>query len=192
MDADGIIKLGPAGEFSGKLFDDKGRTDIAQIFIWHDESRICGIQFQYVENENLVLGELHGATSTWTFDSVQLKYPSEYVTSISGHYSDYERCITELNICTNKIRYGSFGCTKYPYPRKDDLEFHFKMGLGHQFHGFYGSVADDGDDRLMSIGVYFKPATTLGALTGKRKANHCLSNDSDKANGRCSPSYGSD
>ncbi|KAG8372863.1 hypothetical protein BUALT_Bualt12G0111200 [Buddleja alternifolia] len=169
MDNSSFIKIGSGGNKNGKVWDERGKNTIVQIFIWHNE-KINSIQFQYAENGTLVLSGRHGSTSydTPKFDVVELNYPSEYITWISGHtgsttsyYSDDRLC--SITFGTNHGQYGPFGrfnSSGFGRSNSFDKEFTFRLGgnCHCQFGGFYGT--SDGN-AVTSIGVYLKPNTTL-------------------------------
>lgn len=68
-DAATYIKVGPLGNKSGTEWEEKGHGNIVQIFISH-EDEINSLQFQYLENEGLVLSPLHGSNEGFNYDAV--------------------------------------------------------------------------------------------------------------------------
>ncbi|KAH7842708.1 hypothetical protein Vadar_008293 [Vaccinium darrowii] len=67
-------------------------------------------------------------------EQVRLRYPSEFVTGISGYYSPGR--IISLAFITNKGTYGPFGgCAG-----KNDTAFEYKLGEDNTFEGFHGTV----------------------------------------------------
>ncbi|XP_073135335.1 inactive protein RESTRICTED TEV MOVEMENT 1-like isoform X2 [Henckelia pumila] len=160
MDDSGYIKIGAVGSKSGTAWDEKGRTKIVQIFVSHDEE-INSIQFQYAENGSLVLSDSFGHNEGYKFDVVTLNYPSEYITSVSGHKSYNNGRLNSLTFGTNKGEYGPYGRSS-----SHDKEFSFRLGNDRQFGGFHGTADSD---TVRSIGVYLKPAITLDSFRKSEK-----------------------
>ncbi|KAL8490551.1 hypothetical protein ACS0TY_022535 [Phlomoides rotata] len=154
-DADtSIIKIGPVGKEKGDDWDEKLHTKIVQIFVSHDDE-INSIQLQYVENGNLVLSAIHGACNGYNFDVVKLRFPIEYITSVSGYKSNNDSRLCSITFGTNlNAEHGPFG----QFREGHDKGFKFKLGQDRQFAGFYGTANEDG---VNSIGVYLKPNMTL-------------------------------
>ncbi|KAL3505631.1 hypothetical protein ACH5RR_031013 [Cinchona calisaya] len=144
-----MIKIGPVGNLNSGEWDEKGRTEIVQIFVSHDD-QIHSLQFQYYENGSLFLSDIHGQSNGNKFDVVKLDYPSEYLTCISGF--KFPGYLTSITFTTNRGTYGPFG-----QAARDNREFRFQLGQDRQFGGFCGTA----DYCVRSIGVYFKPITTL-------------------------------
>ncbi|KAG8372866.1 hypothetical protein BUALT_Bualt12G0111500 [Buddleja alternifolia] len=144
-------------------WDEEGKNKIVQIFVSHDEN-INSIQFQYAQNGTLVLSGRHGSTSKYSrnFDVVELNYPSEYITWISGRTSS--GCLCSITFGTNHGQYGPFG----RFNSSDD-EFTLRLGgnCHSQFGGFHGTSYND---VVASIGVYLKPNTTLNHSLHKNTA----------------------
>ncbi|KAG8372865.1 hypothetical protein BUALT_Bualt12G0111400 [Buddleja alternifolia] len=170
MDDSSFIKIDPVGNNSGKKWDEKGKNKIVQIFVSHEEN-ISSIQFQYAENGTLVLSGRHGYTSKYSrnFDVVELNYPSEYITWISGRTGSTTSYYSEDRLCsitfgTNHGQYGPFGGFK-----SSDKEFTFRLGgnCHSQFGGFHGTSYNNA---VTSIGVYLKPNTTLNHSLHKSTA----------------------
>ncbi|KAJ4831987.1 hypothetical protein Tsubulata_026880 [Turnera subulata] len=159
-----MIKVGAIGdEYSssthGKVFDDKGRTKISQIFISHDHLCIRSIQFQYVEDGDLVLSPLYGANKGSKFDVISFDLDDEILTRVSGSYIyEYSR-IGSLKFDTNRGTYGPFGIVK-----SSDIAFDFCCGNYSGFGGFHGT-ADDGC--LRKIGIYINPRKSIKASSAE-------------------------
>ncbi|KAI8561825.1 hypothetical protein RHMOL_Rhmol04G0371600 [Rhododendron molle] len=173
-----MIKIGPAGATSsGKAWDERGREGIAQIFVSHGD-RIHSLQFQFVENGTLVLSDKYGCTSAPKFNSVELNYPSEPITGISGYCGNRDgvrwRCVTSISFITNEATYGPFG-----YHAPGDTAFDFQIGGHNKFCGFHGTS----DIHLYSIGVYMKPMTTLSNVNILQKKEN-IKNEKASWNGR--------
>ncbi|KAL7220797.1 hypothetical protein ACSBR2_013649 [Camellia fascicularis] len=164
-----MMKTGFTQYLSGEVWDHKGKTELVQIFISRGDDAINFLQFQYVENGNLVLSEPSLSMNVGTrFNTVKLNYPDEFLTSISGSYiCGYRYKVTSITFDTNRGRYGPFG-----QQHQCDREFIFQMGQDRQFGGFHGSIKDGS---LESIGVYVKPITTLNKPAGKVKEERWMS-----------------
>ncbi|CAL5337954.1 unnamed protein product [Camellia sinensis] len=164
-----MMKTGFAQYLSGEVWDHKGKTELVQIFISRGDYGINFLQFQYVENGNLVLSEPSLSMNIGNrFETVKLNYPDEFLTSISGSYSiTYGYKVTSITFDTNQGRYGPFG-----QQHQCDREFIFQMGQDRQFGGFHGSTKCG---ELESIGVYVKPITTLNNPAGKVKEERLMS-----------------
>ncbi|KAH6795210.1 hypothetical protein C2S52_005687 [Perilla frutescens var. hirtella] len=158
-DESGMIKIGAAGYTYGMLWDEKGHTNIVQIFIFHGAESINSIQFQYAENGSLVLSKRYGGNSGSNFDVVKLNYPTEYITWIRGRYSLSNTNLCSITFGTNHGKYGPFGGFK-----SNDKEFCFNLGQDRQFHGFHGTVDSSS---IKSIGFYLKPNVNLDICLNK-------------------------
>lgn len=84
---------------------------------------------------------------------VKLKFPTEYITHVSGHKSYNNNHVCSITFGTNQAQYGPFGNFT-----AHDKEFNFKLGQDRQFAGFHGTADNNG---IKSIGIYLKPNTTL-------------------------------
>ncbi|KAF8394058.1 hypothetical protein HHK36_020260 [Tetracentron sinense] len=154
-----MVKMDAAGEPSkGEAWDDMGKDNITQIIISHGSDIDIGyILFMYAENGKVVPSKRIGLAtgSSSGFDTVDLNYPSEFLTSVSGSFSNFlgtcgssYEALTSLTFGTNKGTYGPFGV-------KQKKEFCFRMGDRHTFAGFHGT--HDSRKGIRSIGVYVKP-----------------------------------
>ncbi|ESQ36343.1 hypothetical protein EUTSA_v10008892mg [Eutrema salsugineum] len=157
---EGKMKIGPVGKHDARSttivnWDEGSHSGIlSQIFLSHGVSGIMSIQFQYVIDEKLVLSDRHGPFSGNMFDVIELNYPHEYITGISGEYYKYEASnphIRSLTFTTNTSVYGPFGTSGSGYEK-----FAFKLGKSPQFGGFHGTYDASG---LQYIGVYLRPKT---------------------------------
>ncbi|XP_022761274.1 inactive protein RESTRICTED TEV MOVEMENT 1-like [Durio zibethinus] len=157
-----MIKVGPAGSRAGEPWDEKGLSEITEIYISHGDDTINSLQFQYVENRTLVLSEQHGESGGRFFNVVHLNHPSEYITGIAGNVNSY--IISALTITTNITTYGPFGSqTKV-------AGFDFRLGNLRLFGGFYGHFLrrNDGTVSLSAIGIYVNPTSNLPTSTEDR------------------------
>ncbi|XP_010485289.1 PREDICTED: protein RESTRICTED TEV MOVEMENT 1-like isoform X1 [Camelina sativa] len=155
------MKIGPVGKHDARSSTtvnwDEGKHDgfISQIFLSHSLGGIMSIQFQFVLDGKLVLSDRHGPFISNMFDvQIELNYPHEYITGISGEYYKYEASnphIRSLKFTTNTSEYGPFGTSGSSYEK-----FAFKLGKSPQFGGFHGTYDASG---LQYIGVYLQPKT---------------------------------
>ncbi|XP_010522224.1 PREDICTED: inactive protein RESTRICTED TEV MOVEMENT 1-like isoform X2 [Tarenaya hassleriana] len=171
-----MIKFPPVGrlyadERACEHWDDRGRSEISQIFVTADDGGIRTIQFQYIdENGKLELSRPYGLASgpqsgfgrsKLLCHTVELEHPREYLTEISGLAEMDARVgyptIKAIRFTTNLKEYGPYG-----QPVKT-VSFRFELGKSRQFGGFYGSYSAHG---LHRIGVYLKPKT-LGVKVEK-------------------------
>ncbi|KAK1369981.1 Inactive protein restricted tev movement 1 [Heracleum sosnowskyi] len=162
-----MFKVGPAAKASGSVWDDKGKSEIAQIYIGGYENRFKFIQFLYVENGNTVatskiLGLPCEGGCTF-FDMITLDYPSEYITGVSGWYQDHNgsKFLRLINFHTNKTTYGPFIASP-ANKGLDQIEFNYQVGS--KFHGFFGTYLQNG---VESIGIYSKPMDKLTEIVKK-------------------------
>ncbi|KAF5950821.1 hypothetical protein HYC85_012814 [Camellia sinensis] len=122
-----MMKTGFAQYLSGEVWDHKGKTELVQIFISRGDYGINFLQFQYVENGNLVLSEPSLSMNIGNrFETVsKLNYPDEFLTSISCSYSiTYGYKVTSITFDTNQGRYGPFG-----QQHQCDREFIFRIRI---------------------------------------------------------------
>ncbi|KAJ6899587.1 hypothetical protein NC652_025903 [Populus alba x Populus x berolinensis] len=131
-------------------WDHKGRTEISHIYISHDFDVIRFIQFQYVE-ESEVLSKLSPTPYMNSFASrfnvVKLDYPHEFLKGISGQWGGGN--VRSLTFTTNRGTYGPFGSKE-----ENSIEFDFQTGDEPLFAGLHGSFDNDG---LATIGIYVNP-----------------------------------
>ncbi|CAI9765815.1 unnamed protein product [Fraxinus pennsylvanica] len=170
MENSSMVKIGPVGNANyGNMWDEKGRTEIVQIFVSHD-TKIHSLQFLYANDDGeLVLSDKHGrSTAGDNFNVESLNYPSEYITSVSGKYDNISG-IKSITFGTNLGTHGPFGETS-----EDDKGFMLHLGSKRQFGGFHGTA----DSWLRSIGIYVKLISTLASLKEKEVPKlHCLKKD---------------
>ncbi|CAA7026492.1 unnamed protein product [Microthlaspi erraticum] len=158
---EGKMKIGPVGKHDARSSTivnwDEGSHNgiVSQIFLSHGAGGIMSIQFQFVIDGKLVLSDRYGPVSGNMFDvQIELDYPHEYITGLSGEYYKYEASnphIRSLKFTTNTSEYGPFGTSGSSYEK-----FAFKLGKSPQFGGFYGTYDASG---LQYIGVYLRPKT---------------------------------
>ncbi|KAF8394060.1 hypothetical protein HHK36_020262 [Tetracentron sinense] len=153
-----LIKLNAVGRLgrSGRVWDDGGNGEIIQIFISHGSDIGIGyIQFVYVENEKAVPSMRFGLGTASRVDTVDLNYPSEFITWVSGFFSSSIPTLKSITFGTNQGTYGPFGVKS-----KKDKEFCFRMGDRRTFGGFHGTYTSTG---ISSIGVYVKPPAIVNS-----------------------------
>ncbi|XP_018481054.2 protein RESTRICTED TEV MOVEMENT 1 isoform X2 [Raphanus sativus] len=158
---EGLMKIGPVGKHDAKSTTlvswDEGLSHngiLTQIFLSHGVGGIMSIQFQSVIDGKFVLSDCHGPCLGNMFDVIELTYPHEYITGISGEYYKYEGSnphIRSLKFTTNTSEYGPFGTSVSGYEK-----FSFKLGRSPQFGGFHGTYDASG---LQLIGFYLRPKT---------------------------------
>ncbi|KAG7595968.1 Jacalin-like lectin domain [Arabidopsis suecica] len=167
------MKIGPVGKHDARSTTivnwDEGSHDgfISQIFLSHGVAGIMSIQFQFVMDGKLVLSDRHGPFSGNMFDVIELNYPHEYITGISGEYYKYEANnphMRSLKFNTNTSEYGPFGTSG-----SSNDKFAFKLGKSPQFGGFHGTYDASG---LQYIGVYLRPKTVTLLARGDGRQGH--------------------
>ncbi|OIT00771.1 inactive protein restricted tev movement 1, partial [Nicotiana attenuata] len=151
-----MIKVGPVGGQAGSFWDEKGRDQVAGIFVSYSKDAVESLQFLFYESGNSVLSNKHGVFyHSQNFYAVVFDYPSEFLTSISGYHgklNQYDpRVLKTIKFSTNKGSYGPFGCTQ---PSTDTRNFIFLMENRCLFGSFHGSENGSG---VESIGIYVKP-----------------------------------
>ncbi|XP_059317361.1 inactive protein RESTRICTED TEV MOVEMENT 1-like [Lycium ferocissimum] len=149
-----MMKVDPAGGHGGTSWDEKGRDQVAGIYVFYNEEKVVALQFVFYENGNVVKSNRHGVfDKRENYAAVIFDYPSEYLTSIIGSVSPWMPDLSSITFVTNKGSYGPFGTLSTEYKH-----FNFPIGRG-LFGGFYGSTKRDG---IESIGVYMKLNITSG------------------------------
>uniref|UniRef100_A0A3Q7I7Y3 Jacalin-type lectin domain-containing protein n=1 Tax=Solanum lycopersicum TaxID=4081 RepID=A0A3Q7I7Y3_SOLLC len=143
-----MIKVGAVGNDYGSTWEEKGRGDVAGIFVAYSKDSIQSLQFLLYEDGNFVQSNKHGTHYCANFSAVVFNYPSEFLTSISGSYVNGEG-LESIEFTTNKGSYGPFGQTT-TYAK----HFNFHLGNSNLFGGFHGTVSDSA---VESIGIYLKP-----------------------------------
>ncbi|XP_010271897.1 PREDICTED: inactive protein RESTRICTED TEV MOVEMENT 1-like [Nelumbo nucifera] len=165
-----LVKVGPYGARAcGQPWDDRDKDGIAQIFICYGESVINSLRFNYVKkNGKLELSDRYGGDCGLNFTTVDVDYPSEFLTWVRGSYNAKSGLVS-LTFGTNISQYGPFGgreSMRDSYVvvngrnKGDSEDSEFYIGMGKQlggFAGFHGYFLDD--NRILSIGAYIKPAT---------------------------------
>ncbi|PHU21738.1 hypothetical protein BC332_06845 [Capsicum chinense] len=152
----GSVSVGPVGKLVRSPWDERGRGDVAQIFVSYNLSTLCTLQFLFYEDGNkLVLSKRHGVRGGVNFNTIVFDYPSEFLTSIAGSSrvaEDKLSVLSSTTFVTNKGSYGPFGI-----PSAGAKEFNFQIGNYRSLGGFWGSINRHG---IESFGVYVMPITT--------------------------------
>ncbi|XP_075086068.1 jacalin-related lectin 25-like [Nicotiana tabacum] len=138
-----LIKVGPVGGQAGSFWDEKGRDQVAGIFVSYNKNAVESLQFLFYESGNLVLSNKHGV-----FYHTQKNFT---VLVLFSFFREQHKKGSFLHIYTNKGSYGPFGCTR---PSIDARDFNFQMENRRLFGGFHGSENGYG---VESIGIYVKP-----------------------------------
>ncbi|OIT30293.1 inactive protein restricted tev movement 1, partial [Nicotiana attenuata] len=147
-----MIKFGPVGGNKGTVWDEKGKGQIAKIFISDDGPTVCSLQFLFVDNGVFALSELHGTVGpSKNFSAVVLDYPSEYLIWVKC--ASNEGFLKSITFGTNKSSYGPYGSNIPPCYTK----FSFQIGEDRSFGGFHGTKYLNW---IESIGIYVKTVTS--------------------------------
>ncbi|KDP31690.1 hypothetical protein JCGZ_15015 [Jatropha curcas] len=150
---DHFKSFGPFGGNGGAYWDDGTYTTIRRITVV-SESVINSIHIEYDNNGTLVSSTKHGGSGGDTTNVVDLDYPDEYATSISGYHGRNlsSAVVQSITIKTNRRVYGPFGVEK-----GKDFSFPQTEGKIIGFHGRCG-------DHLNSIGGHLEPTSSLYAV----------------------------
>lgn len=105
---------GPWGGDGGRSWDDGVFTGIKQIYLTKVTEGICSIQIEYNRNRQPVWSVKHGGNGGDTTHRIQLEYPNEVLTCISGYYGSITKderhvIIKSLTFTTSRGQYGPFG-----------------------------------------------------------------------------------
>ncbi|XP_042487596.1 protein RESTRICTED TEV MOVEMENT 1-like [Macadamia integrifolia] len=149
-----MVKVGPRMYTGlGTSWDDKGQSMLTHIFISYDSKRVHSIQTAYILDGEVQLSDRHGGDGLM-FKTVEMDYPSEFLTGISG-YGDNELgdcMVKSLTFETNRRKFGPFGTEKGT---------HFCIQMGTKLRLFGGFHGTSNSKYLYSIGVYVKPIIPL-------------------------------
>ncbi|GLJ05517.1 hypothetical protein SUGI_0019470 [Cryptomeria japonica] len=139
------LSVGPWGGNGGTQWDDGAYSGVRQIIVVHADA-IDSIKIEYDRDGTAVWSDRHGGNGGRNTDKIQLDYPKEILTSMSGHYGPISQgspsVIRSLTFESNFKKYGPYGVQQGAY-------FSFPMNGGKiiGFHGQSGWYLD-------SIGVY--------------------------------------
>ncbi|KAK4357104.1 hypothetical protein RND71_022714 [Anisodus tanguticus] len=151
-----VIRVGAEGGRGGTIWDEKGRGQIAGIFVSYGQKTVYSIQFLFYENGTLVMSEKHGVSNCHCQNScgVVFDYPSEFLTYISGSFrgpGSYT-FLNTLKFGTNKGSYGPFGT-----PSADAKDFNFQIRNHRIFGGFHGSENPAGIESIGTSSALWLP-----------------------------------
>ncbi|KAI3989187.1 hypothetical protein MKX01_033223 [Papaver californicum] len=144
------VSAGPWGGQGGGRWDDGVHTAIKQLIVTHGIG-IDSIQIEYDNKGNSIWSPKHGGNGGEKSERVILKYPDEFLTSISGYYGSATSLygpvfIRSLTFVSNMKTYGPFGANQ--------LGTHFSFSMTNNkivgFHGYFGWYLD-------AIGVHMRP-----------------------------------
>ncbi|KAG5569075.1 hypothetical protein H5410_058841 [Solanum commersonii] len=168
----------------GTVWDEKGKSEIAKIFIYSGAESyfVNSLQFLFVVDGQFVLSRLHGADYNYSWNTnfstvslyiyiyfihtytlicykpfvlmIVLDYPSEFLTGIQGTY--YSNGLRSIKFMTNKGVYGPYGSNRIS-PKVQFEEFVVHLGDDRSFGGFHGTKRKT---HIESIGIYMKPVTS--------------------------------
>ncbi|URE14588.1 Jacalin [Musa troglodytarum] len=167
-----VVKVGPRGDVVSRSveWDESSYGNVKQILVTHGNA-INSIQIIYDINGTVALAHRHGGDGDY-FDCVshllppahlspslflyplcglQISFePSEYLTSIGGHYGPVEQrgaaVMRSLEFGTNRRKYGPFGW-------EEGTPFCFDFHSGLDFGGFHGRSTGS---HLSALGIYVK------------------------------------
>lgn len=145
-----LIALGPCGGSGGGRWNYKPNGLITQIVIGvFTNSNITSIRFKHCNvNGSIEESDQFGGTNTYQSHTINIKSPSEYLTSIDGTIGVVDRATTlikSIRFTTNLNSYGPFGSqtgSNFSMQMKDSV-----------IVGFHGQAGD----YLDSIGIYVQP-----------------------------------
>ncbi|XP_061347178.1 jacalin-related lectin 3-like [Gastrolobium bilobum] len=105
---------GPWGGDGGKPWDDGVFSGIKQIYLTKVPEGICSIQIEYDRSRQSVWSVKHGGNGGDTMHRIQLEYPHEVLTCISGYYGSITKdeqhiVIKSLTFHTSRGQYGPYG-----------------------------------------------------------------------------------
>ncbi|KAK4789937.1 hypothetical protein SAY86_017241 [Trapa natans] len=141
-----VRRAGPFGGFGGGKWDDGVSNGSLREIVIYSGTVIDSIQCIYDSEGELVKQPRHGGGGGGKA-VVELEYPDEYLTNISGYYTKRGTLtiITSLTFQSNKRVHG-------PYGRKGETYFQSPHNIG-KLVGLYGRSGT----YLDSIGAYFAP-----------------------------------
>ncbi|CAM8989724.1 unnamed protein product [Rhodiola kirilowii] len=161
---DSCIKLpavGKVDDLTAKTWDHRGRTGIRQIFVSYGSAGVHALRFQYViwsiisGSSSAVLSQVFGTIRLTDFQTVQLDYPREHLTSVTIYKSSDQFCgIGGIAFTTD------MGKSHGPFPSNptgSPVRYH--IGDGNQFGGFHGNATETA---LTSIGDEDIPVRRYG------------------------------
>ncbi|XP_018821063.2 jacalin-related lectin 3 isoform X1 [Juglans regia] len=164
--AGGVIKEpapcgpGPWGGDGGRPWDDGVFSGIKQIYLTRSSEAICSIQIEYDRNGQSIWSIKHGGNGGTSTHRLQLEYPHEVLTCVSGYYGcigrdERPKVVRSLTLYTSRGRYGPYGEEVGTYFTSTTTE-----GKVVGFHGRSSSYLD-------AIGVHMQHWLGSQKPTGK-------------------------
>ncbi|XP_030472553.2 jacalin-related lectin 4-like [Syzygium oleosum] len=143
--------LGPFGGQGGDPWDDGKFNGVKKIKMMLEDVVSC-ISFEYDTNGESIWSSTHGHNGNGDIHMVNLDYPREFLTSVSGYTRRYNSVIRSLTFESNLRRHGPFGKEKGSF---------FSCALTcSKIIGFHGRSSI----QLDALGVYFEPISDLHLL----------------------------
>lgn len=106
-----IVEIGPWGGRGGRAWDDGSHDGIREIFVVHGDC-IDSITVVYDKHGTPFTAPKHGGVGGVKTAQVQLQFPEEYLSYVSGYYGEHNGSlvIRSLTFKTNRgTTYGAFG-----------------------------------------------------------------------------------
>ncbi|GLT45977.1 hypothetical protein SLA2020_197700 [Shorea laevis] len=152
---EGIISLGPWGGSGGDPWSFKASLGITEIII-HEQVNIKSISFKDASGH--ISGTFGGRNPNARGEEkkIEIRWPSEYLKSISGTYGDYNGLlvIRSLSFTTNLTTYGPFGKTTGGQLFSIPVAESVVVG----FHGRSGHYLD-------ALGIFVQPVHSHGSIS---------------------------
>ncbi|XP_048128152.1 jacalin-related lectin 20-like [Rhodamnia argentea] len=146
-----IKRSGPFGGQGGQPWDDGKFNGVKKIKVMLESVVHC-ISFEYDDNGESIWSSAHGHSGNGDILLVNLDYPLEFLTSISGYIRNDCSVIQSLTFESNIRRHGPFGKEEGSF---FSCEFTCRKIIG--FHGRSGVQLD-------ALGVYSEPISDLPLL----------------------------
>ncbi|GLT96551.1 hypothetical protein SLE2022_141640 [Rubroshorea leprosula] len=152
---EGIISLGPWGGSGGGPWSFKASLGITEIII-HEQVNIKSISFKDASGH--ISGTFGGRNPNARGEEkkIEIRWPSEYLKSISGAYGDYNGLlvIRSPSFTTNLTTYGPFGTTTGGQLFSIPMAESAVVG----FHGRSGYYLD-------ALGIFVQPVNSHGSIS---------------------------
>ncbi|KAK1436339.1 hypothetical protein QVD17_02118 [Tagetes erecta] len=156
---DKMLKLGTK-PMQGSNWDERGKSNVAQILITHQKTMINSIQFVYRSHKGVSHSKIYGEPDGLNFDLLTFDDSVEYLTSVAGVCGDDG--LASISFGTNKRSFGPFGAIGTYDTFKFVLkEFTYNFEHEGSFQGFHGSVKNS---RVFAIGIYVQPIMSFSTL----------------------------
>ncbi|XP_072967197.1 jacalin-related lectin 19 [Typha angustifolia] len=169
------VKVGPWGGNGGSTWDDGSYNGVRKITMTYGKC-IDSIMIEYDKNGKPVLAEKHGGIGGNHTIQIELKYPDEFLTTISGHYAPVVRGGSPvIRSLTFKSNQGIFG----PFGTEEGTPFSFPMD-GGTIVGFCGRSGW----YLDAIGLHLSPLRTANIYDTVQYKLHKLGSMAYKSLGR--------